>query len=340
MSRLSRPYRPAWWLPDPHTATIWGRVGRREPWVPVAIEAWDTPDGDFVEVVRLTGATGPAAPRLLLFHGLEGGRHSHYARAMFREASARGWAADLLLFRGCGSRPNRLPRSYHSGETGDPRWVLERVAAAFPHAPLGLMGVSLGGNVLCKLLAEEADRMPGPVAGAVAMSVPFDLARASRQIGRGFGTVYERSFLRSLIPKALTKIDQHPVLAPLRTVAQSRTLWDFDDRFTAPLHGFRDAADYYARSSSLSYLHAIRTPTLLLSAVDDPFLPPAVLDDVRAAVTGNDLIEVEFPARGGHVGFTAGWNPLNPWYYGEWRAAEFLAHRFAIHREPPPQQSR
>jgi uncharacterized protein len=324
----SRSYRPAWWLPDPHTATIWGRLGRREPDLPVTLEQWDTPDGDFVEVARLASDAGPAAPRLLLFHGLEGGKHSHYAKAMFREAQSRGWAADLLLFRSCGSTPNRLPRSYHSGETSDPGWVVAQLTTRHPEAPLALMGVSLGGNVLCKLLGEQREALPRQVVGAVGMSVPFDLARASRHIGRGFGAVYERLFLKSLIPKALAKIDRHPELAPLRRVAGARTLWEFDDAFTAPLHGFRDAADYYAQSSSLAYLAGIRRPTLLLSAVDDPFLPPAVLEEVRAAAAANPSVEIEFPARGGHVGFTAGWNPLRPWYYGEWRAAEFLAARF------------
>lgn len=251
--------------------------------------------------------------------------HSHYARAMFREASARGWAADLLLFRTCGTEPNRLPRSYHSGETSDPLWVVQQLAHAFPNAPLGLMGVSLGGNVLCKLLGEHASELPSQLIGAVAISVPFDLARASRHIGRGFGALYERAFLRSLIPKALGKIGQHPELAPLADVADARTLWEFDDRFTAPLHGFADAADYYTRASSLAYLARIRQPTLLLSAIDDPFLPPDVLQEVRAAVSGNAAVTIEFPDRGGHVGFTAGRWPWKPWYYGEWRAAEFLA---------------
>lgn len=321
-------YRPAWWLPDPHTATLWGRIGRREPQLPVRLERWDTPDGDFLEVARLASDRGPHAPRLLLFHGLEGGVHSHYARAMFREAQARGWAADLLLFRTCGSEPNRLPRSYHSGETSDPRWVIDQLVRAFPSAPLGLMGVSLGGNVLCKLLGESGDDLPPNVRGAVAMSVPFDLAAASRHIGRGFGAVYVKFFLKSLIPKALSKIDRHPELAPLRTVTGARSLWEFDDAFTAPLHGFADAADYYARASSLPYLARIRRPTLLLSAVDDPFLPPRVLDQVRAQVAGVDTVELEFPDRGGHVGFTSYTLPWKPWYYGEWRAAEFLAARF------------
>jgi len=319
----SRSYRPAWWLPDPHSATLWGRLGRREPRLPTRVERWDTPDGDFLELVRLDAPT-PEAPRLLLFHGLEGGANSHYAKALFREAHSRGWGADLLLFRSCGSEQNRLARSYHSGETSDPRFVIERLKADFPGVPLGVVGVSLGANVLCKLLGEDGDAVSENVKAAVAISTPFDLARASRHLGRGFGAVYEHFFLRSLIPKALAKIDRHRDLASMTAVRRARTLWEFDDQFTAPLHGFRDAADYYARASSLPYLPGIRRPTLLLSAVDDPFLPADVLDQVRAAVAHNDAITVEFPERGGHVGFTAGFRPWAPWYYGEWRAAEFL----------------
>ncbi len=325
-------YRAAWWLPDPHTATIWGRVGRREPEPDVRLETWDTPDGDFVEVARLDAPKrspdGRPSPRLLLLHGLEGGLQSHYVKAMFREASARGWGADLLLFRSCGSRPNRLPRSYHSGETGDPLFVIETITRAHPDAPIGVVGVSLGGNVLCRLLGERGDALPRQFVGAVGMSVPYDLARASRHIGRGFGVVYERRFLRSLIPKALDKIRRHPELSPHAHVVESRTLWDFDDRFTAPVHGFADAADYYTRASSLPVLGAIRRPTLLLNAVDDPFIPPSVLGDVRDAVSGNAAVETEFPARGGHVGFTTGPWPWKARYYGEWRAAEFLAGLF------------
>jgi len=320
-------YRAAWWL-GPHSATVWGRLVRREPETPVRLEQWTTPDGDFVELARLAPAGDPATtPRLLLLHGLEGGLHSHYARGLFREAATRGWGMDLLLFRTCGPTPNRLPRSYHSGETDDPWFVLQQLAAESP-APLGVIGVSLGGNVLCKLLGERGDTVPDIVRGAVAVSVPFDLARASRWIGRGFGAVYEKAFLRSLIPKAQRKIARHTELAPLGTVAEARTLWAFDDHFTAPLHGFADAADYYARASSKAFVADARIPLLLLSAVDDPFLPPDVLDDVAGLVRGNAHIQLEFPAKGGHVGFVSGRSPLRPRYYGEWRAAEFLAERF------------
>ncbi|MBL0938891.1 MAG: alpha/beta fold hydrolase [Gemmatimonadaceae bacterium] len=339
---MTREYRPAWWLPDPHTATLWGRLGRREPrahspQLPVTTERWDTPDGDFVELVRLKGPTDPATPRLLLLHGLEGGLHSHYVRAMFREAQARGWAADLLLFRSCGSEPNRLPRSYHSGETSDPLWVITQLRQTFPSAPLGVVGVSLGGNVLCKLLGELGERAASLIRGAAAMSVPYDLARASRQIGRSFGTVYEQFFLKSLIPKALGKINRHAELAGLHPVSRVRTLWDFDDAFTAPVHGFASAADYYARASSLPYLDQIAVPTLLLNAVDDPFLPPEVLSEVQTVVANgsSDHVKTEFPARGGHVGFTAGRWPWSAWYYGEWRAAEFLAQTFSATKARP-----
>lgn len=302
---------------------------RREPALPSTVERFTTPDGDFLEVIRSRASLPPDAPRVLMLHGLEGGTHSHYAKAMFREAASRGWAADMMLFRSCGSEPNLLPRSYHSGETTDPAFVIDEISRAFPDAPIGIVGVSLGGNVTCKLLGEWGEQVPAAVCGAVAISTPFDLARASRYIGRGFGAVYERAFLKSLIPKALGKIARHEELAGLSAVASSRTIWEFDDRFTAPLHGFRDAADYYRRASSISFLSRIRLPTLLLSAVDDPFLPPDVLDDVRAIASENPALTVEFPTRGGHVGFTAGRWPWKPWYYGEWRAAEFLEPLFA-----------
>ncbi len=319
-----RQYSPAWWL-GPHSATIWGRLARREPEPVVRIEQWDTPDGDFVEVARLAPRGDVrTTPRLLLLHGLEGGLHSHYARGLFREAAHRGWGMDLLLFRTCGPTPNRLPRSYHSGETSDPLFVIEQLAAE-SSAPLGVIGVSLGGNVLCKLLGEQGDALPEVVRGAVAVSVPFDLARASRWIGRGFGAVYEKAFLRSLIPKALAKISRHAELSPLTAVQHARTLWEFDDRFTAPLHGFHDAGDYYGRASSRAFVAEARRPLLLLSAVDDPFLPADVLTDVARSVKDNRHITVEFPRKGGHVGFVSGRSPWRPDYYGERRAVEFLA---------------
>jgi hypothetical protein len=219
---------------------------------------------------------------------------------------------------------NRLPRFYHSGETADAAHAVERIGAEFPDAPLALCGVSLGGNVLLKYLGERGADVPARVHGAVAISVPYDLERGSRHIGRGFARVYEANFLRSLRSKVERKRARYPDIVDPERLRGARTLYDFDDVVTAPVHGFRDAADYYARSSALRYLHGVRAPTLLLSAVDDPFLPPDVLDEVRAAARENPALHVEFWPHGGHVGFVGGRVPWRPEYYAERRTFEFL----------------
>jgi uncharacterized protein len=183
--------------------------------------------------------------------------------------------------------------------------------------------------VLLKWLGERsANDLPAAVRGAVAVSVPFDLARGSRRISRGFSRVYERFFLRSLVAKARQKLAHHPDLCDAAALDRVRTLWDFDDVVTAPVHGFRNALDYYTQSSSIHYLPCVRVPTLLLSAVDDPFLPPEVLDEVRSIARDNPVLEVEFVRRGGHVGFVSGRVPWRPVYYAEWRVADFLAKQF------------
>ena len=322
-------YRPAWFAPGPHVRTLWARLFRRVA-LPTAVEhrRWDTPDGDFVDVVRLPGAT-PASPRLVLLHGLEGTSRSPYARGLLHECARRGWGADLMLFRSCGGELNRTRRFYHSGETGDLAWVVDRVLAEFPRAPIGLAGVSLGGNVLLKYLGERGDAIDPRVVGAAAVSVPFDLGRGSRWLGRGFGKVYERWFLDSLKRKTREKARVHADLVDLARLDRVRTLLEFDDLVTGPLHGFQGADDYYTRSSSLHFLRDIRVPTLLLSAVDDPFLPCEVLDEVRDAARDNARLTTEFPAKGGHVGFVAGSVPWRPFYYAEWRVTDFLAPLFA-----------
>jgi predicted alpha/beta-fold hydrolase len=241
----------------------------------------------------------------------------------------RGWAADLLLFRGCSGELNLAPRFYHSGETGDIDAVARRLFAADPIAPFLFAGVSLGGNVLLKWLGEIDEITTHRISAAAAVSVPFDLARASRHIDQGFSRVYQRHFLQSLRRKALAKLQRYPGLVPRERIEATRTLYEFDDVVTAPVHGFANATDYYFRSSSIRFLSRIRVPTLLLSAVDDPFLPSVVLDQVREVAAPNPHLEVEFVARGGHVGFISGPNPLRPFYYAEWRVAEFFASALA-----------
>ncbi len=319
-------YSPAWWIPGGHLQTLWGKLFRRQAPAPTNLERWDTPDGDFVEVHRLPGPRG--SPRLILLHGLEGTIRSHYAQGLLGEAVRRGWAADLLIFRSCGSEMNRTKRFYHSGETSDLALVLDRIVNEFSDVPIALAGVSLGGNVLLKFLGERGNDLPPQLAAAAAISVPFDLGRSSQRINRGFSTMYQRFFLESLKRKVREKVVHFPDLAQPERIAGLRTLEDFDDVITAPVHGYRDAEDYYTRASSLPSLSGIRLNTLLLSAVDDPMLPPEVLDEVREVARTNPALHIEFVQKGGHAGFVTGSLPWRPFYYAEYRVGEFFAECF------------
>lgn len=325
----SHTYRPAWWIPGAHLRTLWGKLVRRPPPVPVRTERWTTPDDDFVDLLRLDAAED--APRLVLLHGLEGTARSHYVRATLAEAQRRHWGADVLIFRSCGDEPNRSRRFYHSGETSDLAFVLDRITQEHPQSPLFLAGFSLGGNVALKYLGERKDDLPPQLVAAAAISVPYDLERSARRIGQGFSRLYEQVFLRTLRRKAVAKLERFPDLFAAERLAAARTLWEFDDIVTAPVHGFDGATDYYSRSSSIRFLSGIRLPTLLLSAIDDPFLPPDVLEQVREIGSENPGLDLEFVARGGHVGFISGWRPWRPFYYAEWRVAEYFATQLASH---------
>jgi predicted alpha/beta-fold hydrolase len=325
-------YSPAWWIPGGHLQTLWGKFFRLQPPAPTRLERWDTADGDFLELHRIDSA--PRVPRVLLLHGLEGTIRSHYAQGLLNEAAGRGWGADLLIFRSCGSELNRARRFYHSGETEDLSFVLDKISAEYPISPLAIGGVSLGGNVLLKFLGERGNRLPPQLKAAAAVSVPFDLARSSTRINRGFSRIYQRFFIGSLRRKALAKAVRYPDLAPPREIRALKTLEGFDDLITGPIHGFRDAQDYYRRSSSLPFLERIRLKTLLLSAIDDPMLPPEVLDEVRQIAARNAALHLEFTAKGGHAGFVAGSVPWRPFYYAEHRVGEFFADAFAESSQP------
>ena len=315
-------YRPAWWLPGGHLKTLWGKLARPRPRVATRRERWETADGDFIDLHRLDANTG--SPRLLILHGLEGSARSHYALGLLNEARSRGWASDVLVWRSCGSEPNQTAGFYHSGETTDLDFVVNRLVARDPNSSLILAGISLGGNVLLKWLGERAEALPAQVRGAAAVSVPFDLERGARSIERGFSRVYQAHFLRSLRRKAEEKRERFPGLIAAGALERARTLFEFDDAITAPVHGFQGASDYYTRSSSIHFLPRIRLPTLLLSAIDDPFLPPSVLEEVREIAQGNPALSVEFVQRGGHVGFISGRVPWRPDYYAERRVVDFL----------------
>jgi len=264
-------------------------------------ERWETPDGDFV---LADWVDGPAdAPLVALFHGLEGSSASHYARALMSALRSRGWRGVVPHFRGCGGEPNNLPRAYHSGDSREIDWMLRQLRPMAGAAPLFAAGVSLGGNVLLKWLGEEGDAARETVRAAATVSAPVDLTAAGNALGRGFNLLYARHFLMSLKRKTAEKLLRFPGCVDGRAAARARTLREFDDAVTAPLHGFRDASDYWLRSSAKPLMNRIRVPTLVINARDDPFLPGTHLpapEEVSAQIM------LDFPAAGGHVGFVTG----------------------------------
>lgn len=328
-------FRPAWWLPGPHLQTVWGRLARGRRLVPLRREVLETPDGDELVLDHTAGPDG--APRVILLHGLEGSSHSVYIQGLLAALARQNLRATAVNFRSCArdpddlSRiiPNRRPRLYHSGETEDLDFVARAFASREPDVPIGAIGVSLGGNVLLKWLGEPR---PGarPIAAAVAISTPYDLAASAQSLERGLGRLYTEGFLRTLRAKALEAARRFPEAAARIDVPRtkaSRTFWEFDDSANAPLHGFAGADDYYARCSSLRFLPSIATPTLCLSAEDDPFLPREAL--ARARWAASPAVELVTTAKGGHIGWVSGTAPWAGRYPVEERAVSWMAARLS-----------
>jgi predicted alpha/beta-fold hydrolase len=320
-SQLNPPtFAPARWLPGAHLQTIYGSLFAPAPRLQMRRERWDTPDGDFVDVDFLDGPEG--APWLHLFHGLEGSSESTYARMLIDYVKRRGWRASVLNFRGRSGEANRMPRAYHSGDSDEIDWVLRRISKRVGEAPLYVVGVSLGGNALAKWLGENGEAARAIVARAVAVSAPMDLMAAGDALESGLAIFYARHFLTTLKKNSLAKLERFPGLFDAAAVARARTLREFDNAFTAPVHGFRDCDDYYVRSSCKPFLPRVRVPTLIVNARDDPFLPESALPSEREV---SDAVKLEFPASGGHVGFVSGPYPGNI----EWlprRILHFLEH--------------
>jgi predicted alpha/beta-fold hydrolase len=268
------------------------------PRVPLRRERWDTPDGDFIDV---DFCGDPAARRqLVLFHGLEGGSDSHYARSIAAHAMRLGWRLAIPHFRGCSGEPNRRPRAYHSGDSEEIEWVLQRF-----DGPVHAVGVSLGGNALLKWLGERGEAARTLVRRAAAVSAPLELAAAGNALDRGLNRlVYTRVFLSTLKPKSLAKLEAFPGLYDGHAVRRARSFREFDGLVTAPLHGFRDTDHYWSSSSCGPYLEHIRVPTLVLNARNDPFLPERAL--LAAARKAAPCVVLEFPRTGGHAGFLVG----------------------------------
>ena len=323
------PDRAPWWARGAHTQTTWGRLGRSHRLVELEREILTTPDDDELVLDHLTGPVG--SPRVLVLHGLEGSSRAVYVQGLARGAAQAGLRVTVMNFRSCardmghgGLVPNRRPRLYHSGETGDLDFVVETLAAREPRAPLMAVGVSLGGNVLLKWLGEKGAR--SRIEAAATISVPFDLAAAARHLERGLARFYASHFLKTLKRKALDVMARFPHetehMDPDR-IRFAETMFAFDEYATAPLHGFVGAADYYRRSSSLRFLPSIEVPTLCINSADDPFLPAEVLE--RARELASDDVTLSVTKWGGHAAFAYGAWPWRARYWAEEEVLRFLA---------------
>lgn len=313
----SESFRPAVGLEHPHAQTLYAHLARSSRRPRLTRERFETPDGDFVDVdVRRPALKG--APWVLVLHGLEGSSRAGYVAAILRGAAERGWGAAALNFRGCSGEENRLPRFYHSGDTGDATYVLGRLRDRIS-GPIFAVGFSLGGNVLLRLLAETG--ASAPVDAAVAISVPYDLGECARALdsSRGLGSVYRLRFLQALKVKALRKWRRHRSAFDAMKILLARGIHGYDDVVTSVLHGYANAAEYYDRCSSAPVVGQIRRPTLLISAADDPLVPTPV----PKAAYQNRALSVVVTSHGGHVGFVAG-SALRPRYWAEEQAMRYL----------------
>lgn len=314
-------FKPAWWLPGGHAQTLWASLARRPVEIQTRRERLELADGDFIDLDWTTHRSGPI---VLILHGLQGSSSSSYARGLMAACHAKGWRAIVMHFRGCSGEPNRLGRAYHSGETVDLHTVIDILQQREPGTCIGAVGYSLGGNVLLKWLGQYP--FPSALCAAAAVSVPFELKTSAIQLGSGFSQLYQRHLLDDLKKSVLLK---QALLSTEIDVERSQsitTIYDFDDVVTAPLHGFKNAEDYYDRSSSRQYLKHIILPTLLLHAKDDPFMTPAAVpenDDLSASTV------LELSPSGGHVGFVSGDWPWTAHYWLEQRLIAYFSDYFS-----------
>jgi predicted alpha/beta-fold hydrolase len=332
-STSALPYRAPWWLPNRHLQTIVPALLAPLPAPGYRRERWSTPDQDFIELDWLsTPPVDAAAPLVVLFHGLEGGSASHYARALLHASAQRGWHGVVPHFRSCSGPINLAPRFYHCGDSAEIDWILRRLRALHPARPLLAAGVSLGGNALLRWLGEQEHDAEW-VAAAAAASAPLDLQAGGAALASGFNRIYTRNFLATLKRKATLKLAQFPGLFDRHAMLGARNLYQFDNIVTAPLHGYRDTDDYWRRAAAKAVLHGISVPTLVLNARNDPFVPASSLPhahEVSAAIT------LEQPGAGGHAGFMAGPLPGRIDWLAERILDFFAAHLMRNGAAAPP----
>lgn len=302
MPLVESTFRAPWWIPGGHLQTIYTYLLAPRPRLALRRERWELADGDFLDLDWSDGAGD--SPVVVLFHGLEGNARGHYSMSLMAHVRALGWRGVVPHFRGCSGQPNRLPRAYHSGDSAEIDAILRRISHAANGIPVYAVGVSLGGNALLKWLGEQKSAARNVVSAAAAISAPLDLHAAGGVLDRGFNKyTYTWHFLRTLKKKALHKSECHGLPISPDAIQSARTLRRFDDLYTAPVHGFKDADDYWSKASSKPLLKHIAVPTLVINALNDPFLPA---DALPAAEEVSAHVSLEYPDTGGHVGFVSG----------------------------------
>lgn len=313
-------FKPAWWMSNRHVQTIMPRFFRPFHNTRYQLEQLDTPDGDFLELAWSLPKNDDA-PLAIVLHGLEGNINSFYAKGMMKALKKSGFSVVLMHFRNCSTEANRLPRAYHSGETGDLDFFIKQLKQQFPDRPLLAVGFSLGGNVLAKYLGEQGSQCL--LNGAAVVSAPYDLSASCQVIRKSLAKIYQKYLLdrmKKSMHRKLPQIKQQINLTPEQLLAID-DLWLFDEHLTAPLHGFNGAEDYYQQASAKAYLKHIATPTLIIHAKDDPML------SIKAVPSRQDVSEhvtLRISEKGGHVGFIAGSNPFKPVYWLEQIVPEYF----------------
>jgi len=325
-------YAPPFGFRNAHLQTIYPTLFRRVPVLTRQRERISTPDHDFID---LDWARRPGSSRLVVItHGLEGHSRSHYCQGMARALQADGWDALAWNFRGCSGEPNQQLRSYHSGATEELQIVLEHIFAHSAYREIALVGFSLGGNLTLKYIGERGSTIDPRICGAVAFSVPCDLASSAQRLEHWQNRIYMARFMRSLREKVREKAQRFPQQLSLEGLERMRTFAEFDDRYTAPIHGFSGAEEYWSQSSCLHRLMDIAVPTLLVNALDDPFLTPECYPHEAARENAN--FRLETPSHGGHIGFVS-FNDQNI-YWSERRAVDYL-HNIASRQKQKPRNS-
>lgn len=317
---LKSTFKPAWWLPNAHAQTLYPYVFRNVDAPYFRCERLELPDGDFVDLSWVEGGLFEDAPLVVLLHGLCGTGDSQYIKAQINRYQQMGWRSVVMQFRGAGSEPNRKMRAYHSGDTADLNYFMQVLAQREPHTQKMGVGFSLGGNVLLKWLGENSTQTV--FSAAVAVSVPFQLNLVADRMNRGFSRLYRNHLLHNLRNQFIRKMEHNPNEEFLRIVKACHCFWTFDDKVTAPLNGFDSVHSYYREASSKAYLAHITIPTLIIHALDDPFMTPAAIPTLADLSSSTTL---ELSERGGHVGFVMGAIPGRPVFWLDQRIPEFFA---------------